>query len=79
MGVIGKRSLRLRPNMWVNNCRGPTFERVDQVRQTVLAGPLVRDLGLFACFMAKKMETRGPFVLVRCSVDRQVGSDSMVI
>ena len=33
----------------------------------------------FACFMAKKAETRGPFVLVRCSVDRQVGSDSMVI
>ena len=33
----------------------------------------------FACFMAKKTETRSPFVLVRCSVDRQVGSDSMVI
>jgi conjugative relaxase-like TrwC/TraI family protein len=27
----------------------------------------------FACFMAKKTETRSPFVLVRCSVDRQVG------
>ena len=37
------------------------------------------DPDCFACFMAKKTETRSPFVLVRCSVDRQVGSDSMVI
>jgi hypothetical protein len=33
----------------------------------------------FACFMAKKTDTGDPFVLVRCLVDRQVGSDSMVI